>query len=66
MGYGEAKKELLGLIWEYFKPFREKREALEKDPGEVMNILKKGADKAREVASKTLDDVKSATGLKYN
>ena len=66
MGYGEAKKELLGLIWEHFKPFRKKREELEKDPGEVINILKKGADKARAVATKTLDDVKKATGLKYN
>lgn len=66
MGYGEAKKELLALIWEYFKPFREKREQLGKDPGEVMNILKKGADKARAVATKTLDDVKKASGLKYN
>ena len=66
MGFGEAKKELLGLIWEYFKPFREKREELEKDTGEVINILNKGADKARAVATKTLDDVKKATGLKYN
>ena len=25
MGYGEVKKELFGLIWEYFAPFRKKR-----------------------------------------
>ncbi len=32
-GYGDAKKELFAVLWEYFKPFREKREELAKDPG---------------------------------
>ncbi len=65
VGYGEIKKELLGLIWEYFKPFREKRELLARDRGDVVGILKKGADKTREVAVKTLDDVKRKVGLIY-
>ncbi|HOW81851.1 MAG TPA: tryptophan--tRNA ligase [Spirochaetota bacterium] len=64
-GYGEVKKELLGLIWEHFRPFREKREMYEKDRGEVINILKKGADKTRAVALPTLEKVKGAVGLNY-
>jgi tryptophanyl-tRNA synthetase len=65
MGYGEVKKELLQLILDYFKPYKEKREELKKDMGEVHKILKKGADKTREIALETLDEIKSAVGLRY-
>jgi len=64
-GYGDVKKELLGMIWEYFKPFREKREIYLKDIAEVKNILKKGADKTREIAIPTINEVKKAVGLNY-
>lgn len=64
-GYGEVKKELLQLIIDYFRPFKEKREELKKDRGEVYNILKKGAEKTREIAAETLDEVKNAVGLRY-
>lgn len=65
VGYGEVKKELFGLIWEYFKPFREKRDRLSNDIGEIYAILRKGAEKTRKVAMITLDDVKNRVGLKY-
>lgn len=65
VGYGEVKKELLGLIYEFFAPFRKKREELAKDPGAIHEILKKGADKTRAVAVTTLDLVKEKTGLRY-
>jgi tryptophanyl-tRNA synthetase len=64
-GYGEVKKELLGLIWEYFRPFREKRSALSSDIGEVKNILKKGASKTKEAAAITMEKVKNAAGINY-
>lgn len=64
-GYGEVKKELLGLIWEYFLPFRKKRELYSSDRGEVMKILAQGAEKTRAVAATTLARVKAATGLEY-
>jgi tryptophanyl-tRNA synthetase len=64
-GYGEVKKELFELVWEYFKEARNKRAMLEKDPGEIRNILKKGAQKTRNLAVKTLDDVKKKIGLVY-
>lgn len=65
VGYGEVKKDLLGLVYEFFAPFRKKREELAKDPGAIRDILKNGAEKTRAVAVKTLDLVKERTGLKY-
>jgi len=65
VGYGEVKKELFALIWEYFAPYREKRKMLASDPGEIRNILKQGADKTRSVAVKTLDEVRRKVGLMY-
>lgn len=65
MGYGDAKKDLLGLIWEFFAPYREKRAEIAGDIGEVKNILQKGAQKTREIAVETLDEIKSVVGLSY-
>ncbi len=63
LGYGDAKKELFGLIWEYFAPYRSRRDELAADPGEVQNILKKGAAKTRMVARESLEIIKKAVGL---
>jgi len=65
-GYGTAKKELLEMILEYFKPFREKRKYLAENMPLVERILKDGSDKAREMAIKKIKDVKSAIGLVGN
>ena len=51
-------QELLG-------PIRERREEFAKDKGQVMEILRQGTMRAREVAARTTDEVKSAIGLKY-
>jgi len=63
-GYGEAKKELLRKILEYFGPFREKREQLARDPGAVFDILKDGAARARVVANRTLERVYRKVGIR--
>ena len=63
-GYGEAKKELFATLWEYFAPYREKRETLGKTPGIVDEIRKKGAAKARAIAMKTLERVRELVGVK--
>lgn len=63
--YGEVKKELFELIWEYFAPYREKRLELEKDRGEVIKILEKGAVKARNAASHHLTLARKNVGLNY-
>ncbi|MGQ9843721.1 MAG: tryptophan--tRNA ligase [Spirochaetota bacterium] len=65
IGYGEVKKELFGLIWEYFAPFREKRKQLQNNKGDIAAILKKGAEKTRPIAQETIQRVKKAVGLNY-
>ena len=62
-GYGEAKKELFIVLWEYFKPYREKREELVKDPGVVERIRARGAQKARAIATQTLRRVRELVGV---
>lgn len=63
-GYGVFKQRLFDALWEYFRPFREKREQLAADPGYVDSVLQSGALKARAVAAKTMDRVRLATGLR--
>ena len=59
-GCVQNKKELIEVINEYFRPIRERRKQLE---GSIEDILKAGAEKARELAAKTLDEVKKAMGI---
>ncbi|MFA5518680.1 MAG: tryptophan--tRNA ligase [Spirochaetota bacterium] len=64
-GYGQMKKELLEILVEYFRPYKERRKVFENDPGEVHRILQKGAVKTREAASVVLEKVREAVGLSY-
>jgi tryptophanyl-tRNA synthetase len=63
--YGEVKKELFEVLWEYFRGPREERARLEKDPGFVRAVLAKGAQKARAIAVVTLDEVRRKVGVLY-
>lgn len=63
--YGEVKKELLGVIWEFFAPYREKRERIARDKQYVVETLQKGARKAREAATVYLDRARHNVGLDY-
>lgn len=65
LGYGEVKKDLFARMWEYFRPYREKRERLANDPAEVHRIMALGAEKARNAATPTLKDVRDRIGLNY-
>ncbi|MBN1501655.1 MAG: tryptophan--tRNA ligase [Spirochaetes bacterium] len=65
LGYGTAKTELFEIILEYFGPYRAKREALAADPDSVRKILKQGAEKTREIAEKTLKEVRKKSGINY-
>ncbi len=62
-GYGEAKKELFSMLWEYFLPFRSKREQLSANLDYIDEIRKKGAAKARAIGVKTLDKVRELVGV---
>ena len=63
MGYGEAKAALYEAAMEHFAVARERREALERDPDTVEDILRAGAAKASEVGRGVLDRCRSACGL---
>ena len=63
-GYGHAKQALFEAIDSYFAPMRAKREEFAKDPGEVWNILNKGAERARNTAAQTMEKVRRAVGLR--
>lgn len=63
--YGKIKLELLELLWEHFRPARRRREELRADPGQVREILGRGAEKARERATPTLEEVRQKVGLRY-
>jgi tryptophanyl-tRNA synthetase len=63
IGYGDAKKLLLGKIDGYFAAAREKRKQLAKDPEYVEEVLRKGAQKARAEARKTMELVRTAVGM---
>ena len=65
-GYGHAKKELLEAILNYFAEAREKREELAKHPEYVDEILRKGAEKARAIASRKIAEAKKIVGLMGN
>lgn len=63
--YGYLKLELVDLLWEYFRPAREKREKLAADPAYLKEVLAKGADKARAKAAVTINRVREKVGLRY-
>lgn len=63
IGFGESKKQLFGLIWEYFAEARERREKLEKNPDYIAEVLQKGAQKAKTIANKKLQDMRAKMGL---
>ncbi|MEE8588036.1 MAG: tryptophan--tRNA ligase [Sulfurimonadaceae bacterium] len=64
-GHGHFKLYLHDLIWEYFGPYREKREYFENNQDEVREILAFGASKARNVAMPIIEKVRQATGIQY-
>ena len=63
-GYGHAKQALFEAYMDYFAPMRRRREELEKEPGYIDEVLRKGAEKANAVAAQTMDEVYRAVGLR--
>lgn len=57
-GCMQSKKELTEILIEYLKPIWDRRASL--DDATVQDILNRGADRAREVASATMDEVRRA------
>lgn len=65
LGDVKIKNFLFEILNETLTPIREKRKVLAQDKEEIMRILFKGSDKAREVASENLKKLKSAMGINY-
>ncbi len=63
-GYGHAKKELLGMISDYFAEAREKRKELEQYPNRVWEILHEGGKKAAARAETVMQPIRETTGLR--
>tara|TARA_Y100000768_G_scaffold388345_1_gene383701 strand:- start:2076 stop:3041 length:966 start_codon:yes stop_codon:yes gene_type:complete len=61
--YMEVKKELFEKVIDYFSNQRKNRDKLINNPDDVRDLMKLGAEKARDIASKTLLKVKKAAGL---
>ncbi len=62
-GYGDFKDAVAEAVTDYLAPVRERYAELRPDEGELERLLAQGAEKAREIASGTLADVRDAMGV---
>ncbi|WP_043585162.1 tryptophan--tRNA ligase [Geminisphaera colitermitum] len=63
LGYGDLKKTLFEHYWTHFAAYRERRAELAANLDHVEALLRSGADRARETASKVLTRARQACGL---
>lgn len=61
--YSQLKNSLANAIYKELRPIQEKRKELENNPDYVNRIIEKGAKSARNIAKKTLKEVKEKMGL---
>jgi tryptophanyl-tRNA synthetase len=62
-GYGDFKGDLADVVVEFVTPFRDRTLELLDDRAELDAVLERGAERAREVASRTLADVYDRVGF---
>lgn len=62
--YGDLKKQLAEDLITFLTPIREKIDAIKADETYLAKVAKLGAEKARESASKTLNEARTAIGFK--
>ncbi|MDA2991149.1 MAG: tryptophan--tRNA ligase [Actinomycetota bacterium] len=62
-GYGDLKAETAEAVVAYVTPIQRRGDELLADPAELQSILDKGADRAREVAGRTLARVYDRLGF---
>jgi tryptophanyl-tRNA synthetase len=65
LGDSVVKRMLNERLQSMLEPIRERRRELAGDRAEVVEILRRGTMRARDVASETLSEVKGALGLTY-
>jgi tryptophanyl-tRNA synthetase len=62
-GYGTFKREVAEAVNGVLRPVRNRYDELSADPDAVEQLLRKGADRARHVASTTMTTVRERVGL---
>jgi tryptophanyl-tRNA synthetase len=65
IGCLDCKQPIIDSVLAELAPIRERARQFEEDPQRVRNILQQGGEAAGDVADETLNEVKSAIGLKY-
>ena len=63
--YGDMKKQLAEDMVAFVAPIRERAEELQRDEDTLRKILKRGAEKARESAAKTISLARQGIGINY-
>lgn len=63
IGCVEDKKLFAKILNESLAPFRERRAELSQDRNYVFDVLRDGANRARKIAEKTMEEVREAVGL---
>ena len=63
--YGDFKKQLAEDMANFIKPIREKATDIQQDKVFLSKVIKEGAEKARESASKTLHLVRNVINMNY-
>ncbi len=64
ISYGDAKKKLFEAYMDHFGAMRQKREELAAKPDYIRQVTEEGAAKASAIATRTLDSVYTAAGLR--
>jgi tryptophanyl-tRNA synthetase len=62
-GYGDLKKAVAEIVIAETEPIRERHRTFMADRGELERLMKRGADRAREISEPRLLDVKRKMGL---
>lgn len=65
IGCIDCKQPIIDEVLKEQAPMRERAEEYTNNPNLVRNIVNEGAEEAREVARKTLEEVRQAMGLEY-
>jgi tryptophanyl-tRNA synthetase len=63
--YGDMKKQLAEDMVQFISPIREKTNALLADKEYLRGVMRRGAEKARESARKTIEAARAQMGLNY-
>lgn len=62
-GYGDFKRALADVLIEYFTPLQTRIQTFMKDPTHLIDVLNRGSDTARDIASKKMTEVRKKIGV---